>query len=91
MATLMSKPAPGPYSIVLKPKQQGSTNHAILVQDADGRNIATVYGKMNGEKHATSRLFALAPDMMKFIEGVYNGGDPDFEEMERILKELGRA
>lgn len=82
--------APGPYSVVLKPKQQGSTNHAILVQDFNGRNIATVYGKMDGEKEATAKLFALAPDMAKLLRYLHDTGQIPrlLEDHEAILRAI---
>lgn len=80
------KSAPGPFSFGEKGNRGGFGVQTLCVMDAKGRNIATVYGKENGEKLSTAKLFAASHQMFEFIKGVHAGGDPDFDRMEQIIK-----
>lgn len=79
------KPAPGPYSSGPKGLSGGNGVQTICVMDNNGRNIATVYGKENGEKAATAALLAASFDLLKEAKAYLDGTGRSSQKLEQAI------
>lgn len=87
----MKSPAPGPYTHGPKGDRGGFGVQTICVMDANGRNIATVYGKEDGEKQETAKLLAAAHEMFDLISKIHSSDAVEFyfrNEIESVMKKF---